>query len=293
MKNQTKSYLFALAAVILWSTVATAFKIALRSVDYIQLLFFSTLVALVASAAILTAEKGWHQLRTLSPKSFLLTATLGFLNPFVYYLILFKAYSVIPAQAAMTLNYTWPIMLVLLSIPILKQPIGWKGLISVLVSFSGVVLIATKGNLQTFDMSNLFGYSLALSSSVVWAVFWLINLKSNIGESLKLFLSFGFGLLFITPVTMFTTGFPSLTMPISLSLIYVGLAEMGITFWLWINALKHTNRTDKVSKLIFLSPFFSLFFISIFLGEKIELMTIIGLLLIMAGIVWKEKGSPR
>ena len=34
----------------------------------------------------------------------------GFLNPFLYYIILFKAYSLLPAQEALSLNYTWPLV---------------------------------------------------------------------------------------------------------------------------------------------------------------------------------------
>jgi hypothetical protein len=43
MKEQDKALILALSAVLLWSTVATAFKIALRYFDYLNLLFYSSL----------------------------------------------------------------------------------------------------------------------------------------------------------------------------------------------------------------------------------------------------------
>ena len=47
MDKQKQSYIFAILAIIFWSTVATAFKISLENFDYIQLLFYSTIVAIL------------------------------------------------------------------------------------------------------------------------------------------------------------------------------------------------------------------------------------------------------
>ncbi len=44
--NQSRAYLFALLTVLSWSTVATAFKIALRELNYIQVLLIANAVAL-------------------------------------------------------------------------------------------------------------------------------------------------------------------------------------------------------------------------------------------------------
>jgi drug/metabolite transporter (DMT)-like permease len=66
--------------------------------------------------------------------------------------------------------------------------------------------------------------------------------------------------------------------------IYIGLFEMGITFVLWLNALKYSSTTAKVSNLIYLSPFLSLILIYFTVGETILPSTVIGLSLIVAGI---------
>jgi hypothetical protein len=42
MNSSKKAYLFAGLAVFFWSTVATAFKIALREYDFIQLIFYAS-----------------------------------------------------------------------------------------------------------------------------------------------------------------------------------------------------------------------------------------------------------
>jgi len=291
MKQQNKAYLFALSAVLLWSTVATAFKITLEQLDFIQLLFFSSGVATIVLFLILIFEKKLYLLQQLSAKEWLMALVRGFLNPFLYYLILFKAYDMLPAQEAMTLNYTWPIVLILLSIPLLKQSITKQGLLAVLLSFAGVMVIATKGQPWDLHLSDIKWDLLALSTSVVWALFWIINLKCKTDESIKLFLSFAFGFVFTIPIVYYFSSFTLPNMQGILAASYVGVAEMGLTFFLWLSALKNAKRTDQVSQLIYLSPFLSLLFIAFVLHEPIHFTTFIGLLMILSGIIWHKKTS--
>jgi drug/metabolite transporter (DMT)-like permease len=70
--------------------------------------------------------------------------------------------------------------------------------------------------------------------------------------------------------------------------VYLGIFEMGITFILWLMALKLSSTTAKVSNLIYLSPFISLILIHFFVGEVILLSTIIGLLFIVGGIIIQQ-----
>lgn len=289
MKLQTKAYAFALGAVLLWSTVATAFKIALRETDVYQLLFYSSLTAFIVLVFIFLVEKRSAELKVLSLNSIKMSALRGFLNPFLYYLILFEAYDILPAQEAMSLNYIWPIVLVLLAAPILKQKINLFGFFGIVISFIGVIFIATKGHFITLAFENLRGDLLAISSSVVWALFWLSNMKSKESETTKLMLSFGFGVVFTLPLVIIFSDFSLPSFTSSIAIIYVGIAEMGLTFYLWLNALKHSERTDQVSRLIYLSPFLSLIFISIILHEKIGIFTFIGLTLIIIGILIKDR----
>jgi drug/metabolite transporter (DMT)-like permease len=66
---------------------------------------------------------------------------------------------------------------------------------------------------------------------------------------------------------------------------YTGIFEMGITFLLWLKALRLTSTTDKISNLVYLAPFFSLLLIHIFVGENIYWTTVLGLCLIIGGII--------
>ena len=288
MKNQKKAYLFALTAVAFWSTMGTAFKLTLNYVGYLQLLLYAALISVCLLFVILLIQHKLYILRQISRKEILLSAGMGFLNPFLYYVVLLKAYSILLAQEAVVLNYVWPIMLVLLSIPILKQKIGWQSILAIIVSFSGTVIITFHGNFSEFTLNNPLGIVLALCSTIIWALFWLLNVKDKREEVSKLFLNFAFGFLYILLFSAFYSDIFIKSWQGLLGACYVGFFEMGITYIIWLMALKLSATTAKVTNLIYLSPFTSLIFIHFIVGEEILISTITGLVLIIAGIVWQQ-----
>jgi len=288
MKNQQKAYFFALLTVGFWSTMSTAFKLTLGYMPFDSLLLWALLFALLAvGSLLLITGKGKH-LKHITQSQWIMSAILGFINPFAYYLVLFKAYALLKAQEAGVLNYTWPVILVILSILFLKQKIGWLSFISILLSFIGLLVISTKGDLLHFKFQNPFGVGLALGSAFLWAIYWIINLKDQREAISKIFVNLLFGSLY---VLVYMLLFSKISLPPIKGLIgamYIGTFEMGITFVLWLMALNYSITTAKVSNLIFLSPFVALIFIRIFVGEKIMPTTVFGLALIIAGILLQQ-----
>jgi drug/metabolite transporter (DMT)-like permease len=114
MTNDSKAIACACVAVLSWSTVATAFKMALRYLTHFEMLWVASLTSLVIFAVLLTAQRKWRLLGNLTGKQWLYYAGLGLLNPVAYYLVLFKAYDLLPAQVAQPINYAWPIVLLIL-----------------------------------------------------------------------------------------------------------------------------------------------------------------------------------
>lgn len=286
MPEQKSAYLYASLAVLLWGTVATAMKISLNYFDFLQLLFLSVFVSLLTLFCVVVYQKKLKNILKLPAKAFLKSAIFGLVNPFVYYIILFKAYDILPAQEAQPLNYTWPIMITLLSIPILKQKISFKNFLAILISFVGVLVISTRGQLADFSFSNPVGAAYGLASAVVWALFWIYNIKDERDEISKLFLNFLFGMLYISIALFIFSELPKFSVKHYLSAGYVGLFEMGITFIIWSLALKKSKQTASVSKFIYLVPFISLVVIYFVLDEKIQTSTLIGLVLIISGLIF-------
>ncbi|UCD58779.1 MAG: DMT family transporter [Candidatus Hydrogenedentota bacterium] len=293
MEKQKQAYTYAIIAVLFWATVASAFKISLRYLDFAHLLLYASIVSVSILFVILLVQNKLWLLKTYSKRNYLRSALLGFLNPFLYYLVLFKAYSLLPAQEAQPLNYTWPIMLVLLSIPLLKQQITWRSVLAIIVSFMGVFIISTRGDILGFRFTNLNGVLLALGSSIIWALFWIYNVKDERDEVAKLFLNFTFGFIFILISILLFSRIMAPDMTGLLGAIYVGLFEMGITFVMWLKALKLSKTTAKVSNFVYVSPFLSLILIRFIVGERILFSTIIGLTFIVAGIIIQQYKSDR
>jgi drug/metabolite transporter (DMT)-like permease len=285
MEKQTRAYLCASAAVLFWATSASAFKISLRHTDVFSLLFYASFTSTVAFFVYILISKRLSLLKSLSGKDYIYSALLGFLNPFLYYAVLFKAYSILPAQEAQPLNFVWPITLVLLSIPLLKQKIRAKDIVATFVSFAGVFIISTRGDVFGFKFTSVTGVLLATGSSVVWALFWIYNVRDKRDEVVRLFLNFTFGsiLTFLLMATLGSVHVPNL--PGLLGAVYVGLFEMGITFLLWLKALKLSKTTAHVTNLIYLVPFLSLLLIRLTVGEIIFPSTIVGLIFIVGGII--------
>jgi drug/metabolite transporter (DMT)-like permease len=291
MERQTKAYLFAGATVLLWSTVASAFKITLGHLSFIEMLLGASIVSMTALFLILLLQGKLPVIGTYSRAEIARSAALGFLNPFLYYVILFKAYSLLPAQEAQPLNWTWPIMIVLLSIVILKQPIRWVSVLAILISFTGVLVISTRGDVLAFRFTNLPGAMLALGSSVIWALFWIYNVKDRRDEIVKLFLNFVFGTLFTLAAVLLSGEIRVPPAAGIAGVMWVGLFEMGITFVTWLKALQLSRTTAQVSNLVYAAPFLSLFFIHFIVGEEISPSTVVGLVLIVAGVVVQQYAS--
>ena len=284
MQSDSKAFAYGILAVVFWSTVATAFKIALRQVSYLELLVYSSLFScFVLFLSIVFSGKS-RILFEINLRIIYKSLLIGFLNPFLYYLVLFKAYSILPAQEALSLNYTWAIVLTFLSSKFQKKRIGLVSYISLLISFFGVLVIISKGRIVELKPSDPIGALLALSSAFIWGFSWILNVLSKTDDNLRMFLNFFFGAIFSFVYLSFSVSptFPNLEVLIPIC--YVGLFEMGITFLIWNKALKYSTNPARVNNLIYLSPLLSIVFIGIILKEHIEYSSIFGLLLILSGI---------
>jgi drug/metabolite transporter (DMT)-like permease len=210
---------------------------------------------------------------------------MGMLSPFAYYLVLFKAYALLPAQVAQPLNMVWPIVLVFLSVILLKQKISYKSFFALFISFIGVYFISSQGDPGRIGIREPFGVLLAVGSSLIWSFYWIYNVKMGMKETFQLLLNFFFASIYITLLMFITAGFRELDgTGIGLAT-YAGIFEMGITYILWIKAMKLSSSNDKISNLVYIAPFLSLIFIHYFVGESIYVTSLIGLTLIVIGIL--------
>ena len=292
MTNQKQAMLYGLATVLLWSTVATAFKLALRELAPVEMLLIACTASVLVMAIILMVQGRWHQVFKLSRKQYAQSFGMGLINPCLYYFVLFGAFDRLPAQEAQPLNYTWALVLAYLSVPFLGQRLRKTDILAGLVCYAGVVVIATRGAVTSLSFSDPLGVSLAIGSTIIWASYWILATRDTRDPVVGLFLNFLFGLPVIAVICGLTEGINLPGAGAFAAAVYVGVFEMGVAFVLWSYAMKKAENTSRVSNLIFISPFLSLVFIYFILGEQILPSTYIGLVLIVAGL-WLQQKKVR
>ncbi|MGR2995591.1 DMT family transporter [Vibrio vulnificus] len=287
--NERRALGFGLSAVLLWSTVATAFKLTLAEFSPIQMLTVASVVSAMALLTICALQGKLTQISTTflsNPWYYLL---LGLINPLAYYLILFKAYDLLPASQAQAINYSWAITLTLMAAVFLGQKIRKQDWVACVFSYVGVIVIATKGDLLGLSFESPVGVALALTSTLLWAGYWILNTKNQADPIVGVLLGFLVAIPFAIALTVIEgQSWGQISTQGWLAVTYVGLFEMGVTFVLWLSALKLTNNTARISNLIFASPFISLMLLSSIIGEEIHPTTLIGLMLIIAGLVIQQ-----
>ncbi|WP_394496426.1 DMT family transporter [Shewanella sp. ENK2] len=292
MSNTTLAYLYGLLAVLLWSTVATAFKIALGYFTPLQLVFVAVMTSILALGIIVTFQGKLTLISKQLKRRPLFYLFTGLLNPFLYYYVLFEAYDLLPAQQALSLNYTWAILLPILAVPLLGHKLTKIDSVAAIIAYAGVYVIATGGNIREFNFESPTGIAFVLSSTVIWCLYWVINTKDDGDAIVSLLLSFLIGLPFVTVAMMLHQPIESISWQALGAGMYVGLFEMGLTFVLWLMALKTTQKTANITTLVFLTPVLSVGLIALILKEHITISTYIGLCFILTGLML-QKLLPR
>lgn len=292
MNRNSKAIALGGVAVISWATVATAFKIALQHLSVFDMLLVATVTSALIFAVMMAVERRWAELMAISGKTLTVSAALGVLNPVLYYLVLFKAYDMLPAQMAQPLNYAWPIVLLVMLAVFNHERIPARKYIGMFISVAGVACISMGGGID--GGVSVAGILMALFSAALWATYWMFNnrLKDKVHPTVALFLGFTAGSVVLLVAGCFV-GIHIDSLPGLLSGVYIGFFEMGIPFLAFGAALRLTDNPALINQMCYLSPFLSLFLISMVLGETILPTTYVGLLLIVAGLIYNNSTSRR
>lgn len=286
MSQDRQAILYGLGAVALWSTVATAFKVALAWMSPLELMWLAAFVSWLLMGALVIKQ---GDINTALRTGWKTAAWAGLMNPVAYYLVLFAAYDRLPGQEAMALNYTWALAMAFLAVPLLGQRLTRMDIMAGLVAYAGVWVIATRGSVLDVSFADPFGVVMALASTLLWALYWLLNARDPRPPLVGQWQNFSVGLPVLTVLLLLGPGLQWHGWPAFGAGIYVGLFEMGVAFILWQLAVHKISRTAKVSNLIFLSPPVSLMLLYLVVGEPILPSTLIGLVLILLGLGLQQR----
>ncbi|MCI1946434.1 MAG: hypothetical protein LKJ66_14180 [Clostridium luticellarii] len=86
---------------------------------------------------------------------------------------------------------------------VFKDKVTIQELIGIFISFFGIIIITTKGNITDFNLTSLQGDILALSGTFVFPLFSILGKKFNFDKIISVFIYFLSALIFIIPKSTF------------------------------------------------------------------------------------------
>jgi len=278
------SYIFVLLAALLWGSTAAVAKLLLANLNNLQVLFFTNLFAFLGLFIIVLLLKKKAIIQSYTRQDYFTFAWMGFLGVFLYAFFLYGALQLLPAQEAFIINYLWPIMVVIFAVLILKEQITLWKLLGIICSFVGVAIVITKGNFSILQFGNTLGILSAIAGAVVYGLFSILGKKQNYDKFVSMMFYYFFSVFYALIAVLIFSKIPAVSFNQLLGLMWLGIFTSGLAFVFWFLALKYGDTT-KMSNMIFLTPFISLIYIYILVGEKILISSVIGLVVIVAGIL--------
>lgn len=267
---------------VMWGSFAAVSKLTLRNMDSFQLQFwmFGSAAAIMTVSMLLRRKlAGVFQMK---PREVLVTLLCG-LPSYLYYLLYTLSLSKIPAVEASMLNYLFPVMILLFAIPINGERLSLAKGLSLALGVAGTVFIVTGGRLEGMTLTNLWGDLLALGGAVCWGIFSNLGKwnKQDMESSVYLYTLLSFVLSAVSLACFSRFRLPS---PMEgLGALWLSLSNIVLTVPLWLRVMK-AAPASLVSSVTFLTPFVTLLFIMLLIGEQVKPEHAIGLVIVAASI---------
>jgi len=284
--DQTKkALLLTVLAGVLWGTSFPAIKMGLNFIDAYMFVFLRFFSASLIMFIVLLFTKNLDIQAAKKELWFL-----GILNGFAYLLQYVGMTFTTASKSSLLVNLT-AIWVAIISWFVLKERLGNKKLLGIILSFVGVFLVTTGLNFLELTRGMFFGDILVLFSGIGWSFFIVYNKKfiddtENASQSSQ-FISW---VLFATvlpliPFIPFSSNL-SLNLPIEawFAIAYTAVFCWIVPYYLWLKGLKHISSIT--STVILLTEVIVAIIISYFmLDEGFTLISGTGAVLIILAIV--------
>ncbi len=275
-----KSGLSALAAVVLWSSLAALATLLPNIPPFLKtgigLLVGSLLALPLAKFDLKKLRVGWK------------TLALGVYGLFGYHAALFIALQTAPSVQANLVNYLWPLLIVVLAPLFLRSSrLSLRIILAAIVGFTGAAVAVLSGGAGTGGFE--IGYLFALVAAIVWATYSLgTKVTAPFPTAAVGVFAFVAGALAICAHFLFEP-----TVAIEMSdwslLVLLGIGPLGAAFYFWDFAIKHGNP-QQLGLLSFLTPLLSTALLVTVTGEEFSPLLILSAALIIAGaLLGREK----
>ena len=278
-----KSYIYAGVSILLWSSTATITKLLLNSLNSIQILLGRSFFAFMFLLIVNIIKDNLKHIKEYKIKDYIQIIGIGLLGTFLYNLFLYLGINRMQASQAFIINYLWPIMIVIFSCILLKENITLKKAIAIVLSFIGVIIVTSNGNLLSIDKKSLIGALFCILAAISYGLFSVLNKQKNYNKYLSMMLFYFVSFIVSLVYILFTKEWYIPQANQLAGLIWIGIFTSAIAFTSWALSLEKGDIA-KISNLAYLTPFLSLIWTALLLKENINIYTIAGLIVIVLGI---------
>ena len=278
-----KSYIYAGISILLWSSTATITKLLLNSINSIQILLVSSFFAFIFLLIVNIIKDNLVQIKEYKINDYIQITGIGLLGTFLYNLFLYLGINRMQASQAFIINYLWPIMIVVFACIILKEKMTLNKAIAIVLSFIGVIIVTSNGNLLSIDNNSLIGTLFCVLAAISYGLFSVLNKQKKYNKYLSMMLFYLVSFVVSLVYILFTKEWYIPQVNQLVGLIWIGIFTSAIAFTTWALSLEKGD-TAKISNLAYITPFLSLIWTALILKENISIYAIAGLIVIILGI---------
>ena len=281
--NKKKALLLTILAGFLWGTSFPAIKIGLQYMDAYTFAFLRFLVASLIMLSVLLLTKNFNF--NFNKKRLILF--LGVANGLAYLLQYIGMVFTTASKSSLLINLS-AVWVALLSPMVLKEHLGSKKIVGVMVSLLGVLLMTTNLDFSSLSQGAVMGDLLVIGAGVIWAFFMVYN-KPLVKESSNIVQSMTWLLLFtllplLLPASFSAGTFVSLPLDAWLAIFYTAVFCWVIPYYLWLKGLKHISAVTS-SVVLLTEVIVAVAIATLALGEVLTVISGVGAFFIIIAIL--------
>jgi drug/metabolite transporter (DMT)-like permease len=286
----------AFAAVILWGISFVATKAALREVSPITLIFTRFALGIALLLLILTLRR-----ESLIPPrdAWPMLALMGFVGIFVHQMIQVHGLTLTTAVRSGWLIGLTPIWSAVLAAVFLGESFGPRKILGLILGTSGALLVITRGQLASHVLSlpSTRGDLLIVASTLNWAIYTILGRDTlrRVGSTRAIAAAMCVGWAMLIPFFLNEAGwkeYPHLSSTSVIAILFLGIGCSGLGYWFWYAALERIEAS-QVAAFLYIEPLVTLSAAVALLGEPVALSTILGGLLVLAGVLTIQRATSE
>ncbi len=273
--------------VVVWAFAFLFIKIGLEELSFVNLTIMRFLIVCLVLTLILFFQK--KRFSKLHKKDIVPIFLLGFFGVIVYHLGLNYGEQFISPAAASLIIATVPVQIIILSTIFLKEKIGLKKLIGVIIALCGVVVISIWGKAGASIHIEYISAVLAVLIAAIMSALYTIAGKKLLTRYSALSLTTYAMLLGSLGLTPFIRGslldqISKMSMTGWFAVVFLGVLSTVVGYGLWYVVLK-IKSASEISIYLYAIPVLSTIISYFMFKERITSMFILGGFLVIAGLI--------